>query len=353
MEEKENIQKKTNGFAIAGFICSLVVGTITGLIFSIIGLVKAKKCNSGKGFGIAGIIISILRLLLLVAIIGISFYIVSNNAAGQSAFCDEIYEDRETACTLNTDGTYDCILATCDFGTKKIKTSDNSNKHAKKETGYKSNEQEKEKTSAEEITVFNDTIPTIEKQKTTMMNYIAFLGENVKNTDLTNDQKLALIHRLHDFDNMSGEDVMSASNAYFGTDILLTDGYSPFGNELTFEYNEDTDMFHYTCADCYGIYTPYRYEKIISENEVDGILTIETYGVMIKGGFVTRKIYYDYELQNEIPVDSKYYENGQDYFCGECLDKFMEDNKESLPHFEYKFRVNGNYLTFMEVSKTR
>ncbi len=68
-----NVQNPTNGFAIAGFIISLVslfcCGTLDwlGLIFSIIGLVKAKSLNgSGKGLAIAGIIISCIGLIILI-----------------------------------------------------------------------------------------------------------------------------------------------------------------------------------------------------------------------------------------------------------------------------------------------
>lgn len=64
---------KSNGFATAGFIISLVSilccgGTSTiGLIFSIIGLVTANKSDgNGKGLAIAGIIINAILLVVLV-----------------------------------------------------------------------------------------------------------------------------------------------------------------------------------------------------------------------------------------------------------------------------------------------
>ena len=68
-------QSNTNGLAIAGFVISLVSllccgGTAwLGLIFSIIGLVESKKKNgAGKGLAIAGIIISIILLIFLIAL---------------------------------------------------------------------------------------------------------------------------------------------------------------------------------------------------------------------------------------------------------------------------------------------
>jgi len=75
----------TSGFAIAGFVCSLVglilvlltgwpflLGT-AGVVFSAIGLGQTARGVRGKGFAIAGLIIGILDILIfwiLVAIIG-------------------------------------------------------------------------------------------------------------------------------------------------------------------------------------------------------------------------------------------------------------------------------------------
>lgn len=64
--------KSSNGMAIAGFVISLVSAVLCcgifnsiGLIFSIVGLVQAKKYNgNGKGFAIAGIVISGIIVLL-------------------------------------------------------------------------------------------------------------------------------------------------------------------------------------------------------------------------------------------------------------------------------------------------
>lgn len=51
-------EKQSNGFAIAGFILSLL--PLLGLIFSIIGLVRSGKVGGkGRGLSIAGIILSI------------------------------------------------------------------------------------------------------------------------------------------------------------------------------------------------------------------------------------------------------------------------------------------------------
>ena len=59
--------KPVNGFAIAGFICSLLVpfpGNIMGCVLGGVGLAKSKEVNGkGKGLSIAAIIISIVGFL--------------------------------------------------------------------------------------------------------------------------------------------------------------------------------------------------------------------------------------------------------------------------------------------------
>ncbi|MBR2967925.1 MAG: hypothetical protein IKC35_04010 [Clostridia bacterium] len=63
VENKQNanksIEKKNNANAIVGFIFSFFV-PLVGIICSIIGLIKSKECNSGKGLAIAGIVISVI-----------------------------------------------------------------------------------------------------------------------------------------------------------------------------------------------------------------------------------------------------------------------------------------------------
>lgn len=78
---------KVNGFAIAGFVTSLVSGllccgsvNIVSLILSIVGLVKAKSLNGeGKGFSIAGIVISIVFILLWIFVLLLMIYEASLN----------------------------------------------------------------------------------------------------------------------------------------------------------------------------------------------------------------------------------------------------------------------------------
>lgn len=85
------VEKKSNGMATAGFVLALITvffgwipiaGWITwllGLIFSAVGLSKAKELEAGKGLAIAGLVISLIGIVLifvaaasLAAIIGMS-----------------------------------------------------------------------------------------------------------------------------------------------------------------------------------------------------------------------------------------------------------------------------------------
>lgn len=68
-------QKKTNGFAIAGFVIALIslftlgIGSILSFIFSLIGLTKSQKEYDGQGLSIAGIVISVISFSMLLAVI--------------------------------------------------------------------------------------------------------------------------------------------------------------------------------------------------------------------------------------------------------------------------------------------
>ena len=66
-----NIEKKKNTMAIIGFILSFFV-SIAGLVCSIIGYKEAAQYNGdGKSFALAGIIISIVELVIPILFIGI------------------------------------------------------------------------------------------------------------------------------------------------------------------------------------------------------------------------------------------------------------------------------------------
>ena len=74
---EEEIKTGSNGIGTAGFVLALftfffgwipVLGWITwilGVIFSSIGISRAKKTGKGKGLSIAGLIISLVGLVVL------------------------------------------------------------------------------------------------------------------------------------------------------------------------------------------------------------------------------------------------------------------------------------------------
>lgn len=77
-------QQSTDALCIAGFICSLLLSGLLGLILSIAGINRAKKSGApGKGFGVAGIIISIFKLFMILIFAGSILFV------GVIAYLDE------------------------------------------------------------------------------------------------------------------------------------------------------------------------------------------------------------------------------------------------------------------------
>lgn len=86
-DQSNNVaNKKNNGFAVAGFVLSLVsfvlnpygiVGAL-GLIFSIVGLIQIHKNNQGgKGMAIAGIVCSCIGTVLAIILFAVSASILA------------------------------------------------------------------------------------------------------------------------------------------------------------------------------------------------------------------------------------------------------------------------------------
>lgn len=86
--------EKTNTLAIVGFVSSFII-QIVGLIVSIVALVKINKTGEkGKGFAIAGIIISVVLALvwsLVFATIGAAIFAAQNSE--NAATSSEVSED--------------------------------------------------------------------------------------------------------------------------------------------------------------------------------------------------------------------------------------------------------------------
>lgn len=74
---------RTSGMAIAGFVLSLVVCGVLGLIFSIMGNNEVKRSNgtvTGGGLALAGIIIGIIRIVIELIYLVLVIAAVSGNA---------------------------------------------------------------------------------------------------------------------------------------------------------------------------------------------------------------------------------------------------------------------------------
>ena len=115
---KENNNKK-NTIAIVGFVLSFFT-TFVGLILSIIGLSKSKELNDGKGFSIAGIIISSLRLVFVILVIIFALFFTKNtvkvydfsNGLFNSQEFKDIIESNISSKTINNNDFSDKIIST-------------------------------------------------------------------------------------------------------------------------------------------------------------------------------------------------------------------------------------------------
>lgn len=78
-------QGKTSGFAIASFVFGLIGGVLLSVIFGIIALSRIKRRGlGGRGFAIAGLVLSGLWTLLIVVIIVLALATgVERDASGQ------------------------------------------------------------------------------------------------------------------------------------------------------------------------------------------------------------------------------------------------------------------------------
>lgn len=74
---------KTNGMAIAGFVCSLLCWPL-GLIFSILGMSQTSKdpSQAGRGLAIAGLVISIVCAFLSLVFWGSLMALIGMDSSG-------------------------------------------------------------------------------------------------------------------------------------------------------------------------------------------------------------------------------------------------------------------------------
>lgn len=115
-------ERKGNTVAVLGFIFSFIF-SILGLILSIIGLRKSKQLNSGEGLSIAGIIISIIKLIFtgiiaIIAVVTIPSVLNTINNVKERNYCPNAYD-----CIKKEDGTYSCKYKDSDGNEKEINCS--------------------------------------------------------------------------------------------------------------------------------------------------------------------------------------------------------------------------------------
>ena len=67
----EQAPKKTNGFAIAGFVLSLCAGWLLDLIFSGIGVAKRQQYSKANGLAFAGLVISLVSMVGWILVIAL------------------------------------------------------------------------------------------------------------------------------------------------------------------------------------------------------------------------------------------------------------------------------------------
>jgi hypothetical protein len=77
IQPQQGYTRAGNPMAVAGFVCSLcglipwlgLIAAVCGIVFSALGLSKAKTTGNGKGLAIAGLIIGIVLTLPALIII--------------------------------------------------------------------------------------------------------------------------------------------------------------------------------------------------------------------------------------------------------------------------------------------
>ena len=84
------MNKRTNGFAVSGFVCSFF-NPLLGFIFSIVGICSTSKHqDKGKGLAIAGLIISILNMIVVAIVTVILIVALVTVAANPGDILDNI-----------------------------------------------------------------------------------------------------------------------------------------------------------------------------------------------------------------------------------------------------------------------
>lgn len=112
MEEK-GVKKQTETIGILGFVFAFII-PIVGIILSIIGISRANQNNSAKGLPVAGLVISIVRIVLRIILTILFVNIVIFGLGSIDSLGDEVdtkwdeFCREAKECTKNDDGFYSC-----------------------------------------------------------------------------------------------------------------------------------------------------------------------------------------------------------------------------------------------------
>lgn len=114
MDNQMQPQKKTNIFCILGLIFTFCLQPL-GLIFSIIGMVQTKKSGEGgRGLAIAGLVISIVQVVIIIAAFAMGFAIwpelkdeiKNSTACTQATECGPVKNGYRTCRTYTSENSY-------------------------------------------------------------------------------------------------------------------------------------------------------------------------------------------------------------------------------------------------------
>lgn len=136
-QNNTNTTSKTNVIGIVGFVVSIIafftsfffvgiIFAIASLILSIIGITSSKKLNNGKGLSIAGLIISIISIVIsILMIIAVGAYAITSDEFKEELSkeaCQRYGTNYKITNGKNVNGSYDYDeWYCCKEGTAKTK----------------------------------------------------------------------------------------------------------------------------------------------------------------------------------------------------------------------------------------
>ena len=354
------MEKKTNGFAIAGIILSIIGGvllTLTGFILSIIGLIRSKGCNSGKGVAIAGIVISIIKVIGMI-IVAILFVAAINSDEFDEGFCKGLGSNYEGICTKKDDGTYSCYAVfktvICDFDEK------DKDKEEEKETKEEEKKEEKkEETKKEEKTISKDMNKLIDF----FINNFNSTYTDITNKKLSDNDKLYMAYKYvgDGYSNTTKSEIEKNVYKFFGKDTKYTNADIKFiyTGEVMVKYDSSKGTYTWDSSSAHGYSAPLGFSYEISRKYYDDTIEVRLKRVY----YLTRdtgpieKIYSDPELKKEIEVSKKYYSEmpgcedcaEEDKVYGISVEDYLKGEQDNIDTVVFEFKVEDNNPVFSRV----